>query len=493
MSFRRAILAPLACLGMVAAIAGCPEGSQPGQAKLPFAGQHVDVLIPSDQTWSAGWTELLQEWSAQTGAHVELKTYALADGWKPLAPDGSDSNQRVQVVPLDWVVELADTGVWTAIPGGPERGYEPADFLTGARQAVQWDRKTTAIPLATSTPLLWYRDDLLRAAGKSPPRTWDEYRALLESLGDWAPGKTAVEPWGAESLATVFWARAAAGAKSAENYSFWFDVDRGASRLSHPGFTAAFTEMERIRPKLAPNCGELGPAECLHELLQGRAALGIAWMPAGPLDRIDGASFPIPTETSLESAAPPGLMAARLPGTPVSKGTAGKAGAEVWAPPLVLRSGLAVGISGLGDAPIVESAALSLLQELIALRLEQAFPASTKTVCRKSQCEMGASWLTDRLPSDLAEAVTRATADAIGDAQAFVELPVVEAATMNRAAATALREQLFGDSPATDATERMQRVEAAFVEAQQIVGAERIRDSYRRSFGLTISQPSAGK
>ena len=87
--------------------------------------------------------------------------------------------------------------------------------------------KPSVVPVTCPTLVAFYRKDLLAAAQFSIPQTWEEYDALVATVGEWAPGHVAIEPRGPDSLATLFLARAAASAKSSGQYSFELDVSTG--------------------------------------------------------------------------------------------------------------------------------------------------------------------------------------------------------------------------------------------------------------------------
>lgn len=68
----------------------------------------------------------------------------------------------------------------------PSVVYEPTafakDFYPSAKETLQFHGSLVAIPLMTDGLALFYNEDLFRAIGASPPKTWDELRQAALNL-----------------------------------------------------------------------------------------------------------------------------------------------------------------------------------------------------------------------------------------------------------------------------------------------------------------------
>jgi multiple sugar transport system substrate-binding protein len=59
---------------------------------------------------------------------------------------------------------------------------DPADFAPGTLEALQYDGHYVGLPWAVDIRVLFYRKDLLEAAGVAVPTTWEEFRAAAKTL-----------------------------------------------------------------------------------------------------------------------------------------------------------------------------------------------------------------------------------------------------------------------------------------------------------------------
>src|SRR5690606_25334492 len=80
-----------------------------------------------------------------------------------------------------------------------------------------------------------------------------------------------------ESLATLFLARAMSAARHPAQHSVELDVSSGEALIDSPPYVRALTEMQALTPHLPENVHTMTPADCLRELVAGRAAIGISW------------------------------------------------------------------------------------------------------------------------------------------------------------------------------------------------------------------------
>lgn len=70
-------------------------------------------------------------------------------------------------------------------------GDVESEYTESVWNLVTMDGATYGIPIDLAPMMLFYRADLLEAAGASVPATWDEYRAMAETLAANTPGVTA--------------------------------------------------------------------------------------------------------------------------------------------------------------------------------------------------------------------------------------------------------------------------------------------------------------
>jgi len=276
-------------------VAGCNGHQASESASRPFAGQRLAVVIPEGSGFEQTLRPVLDEWAAQTGASSTVVSYS---GLKP-ARNPSRSVPRpsfgqvigqqpaeeaaVVIVPLTGLSELAAGGSLLPIPESRQTAEHLnwRDVLSGLREhAASFKGHPMVVPLSCPVLVCYYRADLLKKAGLSPPRTWDEYQHLVETLNQWAPGLTAVEPWNKSWRTTMFLARAVSYATHPGNYSLFFDISSGQPLIGTPGFVRALKETRHALTRMPPKVKTYTPMHCRQEFLAGRAAMAVTVEPS---------------------------------------------------------------------------------------------------------------------------------------------------------------------------------------------------------------------
>ncbi|HSP97219.1 MAG TPA: extracellular solute-binding protein [Candidatus Dormibacteraeota bacterium] len=174
MTVTRRIVHSLAavCLAVVAA---CGHHDGPPVTELRFwamgrEGEVVQALLPAFERAHPGVRVRVQQvpWSA---AHEKLLTAFVGGSMPDVFQAGST-----------WMAELVALGAVRSLddhlPGGND-----ADEFPGIAAANRIDGHTWALPWYVDTRLLFYRADLLRAAGwETPPSDWAGWRRALADL-----------------------------------------------------------------------------------------------------------------------------------------------------------------------------------------------------------------------------------------------------------------------------------------------------------------------
>lgn len=473
------LLVAVACLG----ISGCPDGKNAGQgqsAALPFTGQTVEIAVPVGMGFRSTWEGPLTEWQAQTGARSQLSEYDPSEPSQVAAQFAAGTGRTLVVFPLD---QLGDALATEAVAPIPETTLKDAggsnwlDLFAGLREGLGSPRKRPSImPLACPILVCWYRQDLLNRAGLSPPRTWDDYARLLETLDTWAPGMTAVEPWGPEFRATMFLARSVAWARHPGHFSLFFDIDSGTPLIAAPGFARGLEAAQQAWSKLALDSKDLSPADCRRRMLDGEAALAITFEPT--VD--EGASAGAGDKGRRPEAALLGFCP--LPGSrevfnPTRKAWEPVADGGVNQVTLVGFLGLATAGTA-GHKPIETEAAWHAVSHIGSRGFVSGFPPGAVGICRESQAlgpidgsfrgDEGAAWLA-------------AVATSLRDERQVIELPVVRRSEFRAALGQALAGVMAGESSPAEGLAAADRSWRKLVEE---IGPERLRNTYRAALGL---------
>ncbi len=331
----------------------------------------------------------------------------------------------------------------------------------------------------------YYRRDLLEKAGLAPPQTWSDYQKLLDTLDQWAPGMTAVEPWGEEFRATMFLARAAAYVKHPENFSVFFDINSGQPLIDSPGFVRALETTRAAYARLAGEVKNYTPADCRREFFAGKAALAVTFE--------TGAN----SQQAVTVKRPEGMNVGvtRLPGVREiynlsTKSWSPVSGEEAYRVTLTGFGGLCGGVSA-KSSPETAQAAWSLLATLSVDKYESAFGETPHSLTRKSQTGHPDFFTSAELAGEEQVTYVDAIAAALQDENLVAELPCAGRDEFRKALTDALGKVFVtaGDAGSKDAAPGdaqavLHGVAEEWRSIAQKVGPERVLNSYRRILGL---------
>jgi ABC-type glycerol-3-phosphate transport system substrate-binding protein len=455
-------------------LAGCPSDTadQP-TTELPLVGQTVEVVAPADLALKDLWQPLIAEWKAQTGGDVTWSEYAADERpWNGDETPSAANGGRLTIAALTDLPDAESRGFFAPAPIGVLDRIDQRDLLPGLKNAVlSREKRLVAIPVSAPVMLCYYRQDLLDAAGRIPPTTWDEYQSLVDDLPQWAPGLAGLEPCGPDFRATLFLARSTAFVKHPDNYSAWFDIQTGLPLFDSPAFERSLETARKAWSKMPETIWQMSPADCRRELLAGKAALIVSFEPLGAYPTSPGLEMPA-------SGAPPAIGVCPLPGTTqvyqrdADRWEAVKSEGP-YQPGLVGFSGLVIGVSATAERP----AAWNLLETLSA-KLATAFAGRPRSVCRESESLAGFS--SGDLNAETEGLVTDAVAQTLRSRATVAEFAVPDAAPLR----TIIAEELaVAQDPQRETKAILAAIQNRLVEATES-HRDSLRDAYRRAVGL---------
>lgn len=454
-----------------------------------YRGQEVVLLVPKSLNLPSIWEILIQEWSSQSGATARFVEYE-AD------VDGGETDQDTLKRELQ---QEASGGCLVLLPFNRlcdvqsslsplisrEGEFDAKDIFKGLRERVLTrEQKLVANPIAAPVLNCYFRSDLLRAAKKTAPETWDDYEELVTSLEQWAPGLAAVEPLSANSRVTTFFARSLAYCKHPENYSVWFDLETGKPTLDTPGFERALEVASRTWKRLSADSRSFTPAECRQAVLTGKAAIALAFEPSEAELKARTGDESAPKADRIEGIE---IGVCRLPGSRNVYNRNSKKWDSISTK--AVHSPALCGFAGLASAVVVgkdqsnDCAAMNLLATLSTNDVfDRAFRSLPKSVCRESQFNFGSAWYGPELAAEEASQYCDAVAQGLRESQVVFELPVPGRDEFRRAASAALEPLLQGDVDHKHALAAMQK---SFEEIVERLGADNVRDAQRKGLGLS--------
>lgn len=477
-------------------LAGCPQpanGPPPGKVEKPFVGQEVTFSVPAALGIPEEWRTHLEEWSAETGAKYVVRE---VPGWgeqNQSAPLGT-LRGTLALFPFTALGEIiaADACQHIGESSLEMQGLDWVNIFPAIRdQACSPHRDPHFLPVNVPVLVCYYRDDLLRQAGLSPPQTWSDYHELLKKLSQWAPGLVAVEPWGPEFRTTMFLARAAAHAKHPGHYSFLFDIDSGDPLVGSPGFVRGLKEAVRDQPLLGAASRTSSPSDCRREFFAGKAALAIGYetgpttaeLPFGPAGGIHS-----PGNSGTRGGERPAGMSigfVRLPGTLESYNLT----TRVWEPKAeggvyrVTVTGFGGLLAGVATdcSPQVRDAAWNAASRLLCAPGGPHLPPGLASICRESHFEIPRAFVGRQVQEAEARQYVNVVAQSLRNDPLVLELPVPQRAEFKKSLSAALSGVLAGKQAADAA---LASVERDWKQRVQQYGVKRFRNLYRKAVGL---------
>jgi len=276
------VLHKLLPLLLLALVAGCaapvaaPSAPAGGEAAapagdMPYAGTTLR-LVGANHPWQVAIEPMLAEFEAATGIKVNFEAYGEDQLNQKLTTEftagGSDIDvfmqrplQEARVMQMNgWYEDLANC------VSDPD--YDFADFADGAVGTEMVDGVLTGVPIVTEAEVLYYRKDLLEAAGIAVPTTLDELKAAAEALTDKDNEMYGFVARGQRSpLVTQF---------SSFLYSSggdWFDADRQATINTPEALAAIDLYGTLLREYGPPGVLNMSWPQAVAIFAQGNAAM----------------------------------------------------------------------------------------------------------------------------------------------------------------------------------------------------------------------------
>jgi multiple sugar transport system substrate-binding protein len=180
---RFALAAAATAAGLVLA-AGCgPDSASPG-GPAPSANGIGPITFATGSDDAGFFTALIQPWNKEhPNQRVTLMLLPEAANGQlaQLTANLQAGSPVYDVIDMDvvWTAEFASEG-WI-IP--LEASMFPiGDFLRPAVDTAMYDGHLWAVPYYSNADLLYYRKDVLAAAGKQPPKTWAQLEDLAKTV-----------------------------------------------------------------------------------------------------------------------------------------------------------------------------------------------------------------------------------------------------------------------------------------------------------------------
>jgi multiple sugar transport system substrate-binding protein len=275
-----------------AALCGLAASSSAGE----FDGVTINVLTRPGYVIAGRLAERGKEFEAATGGKVVVTEVPFAEIFPKLQTDWSTGTNSIDVgvFAAGWAVEFDAAGLLEDLDPyiAKDTKLDLADVAPYFRDFGQKiGGKNKVLMVDGDFQMVYYRKDVLDAAGIAPPKTWEEYIDVASKIhnkdmnGDGTPdyGSCIFKKRNAQSYFAIQTMAAAFVQTKGTAQGFHFDTATMKPVINNAGWKKAF--------ELYKKTGEYGPAEELNMDIgdtrglfkAGRCGLLIEWGDPGPM------------------------------------------------------------------------------------------------------------------------------------------------------------------------------------------------------------------
>ena len=273
-----AAIVATACGASTTTPSGSAATGAPATANAkPYAGTSLRFLA-ANHPWTDAIKPLLGDFEAKTGIKVNLESYGEDQLTQKLTTEFTAGSSDVDVFaqrPLqeaklhDQNGYYQDLNKYVKDPAKTPADYAFDDLSKAALGTESVRDVLTGIPIATESEVLYYRKDLLQAAGLSVPKTLDELKTAAAKLTDKSKEQFGFVARGQRSPAVTQF--------SSYLYSYggdWFDLKTKKATIDSPEFITAVTFYgQLLRDDGPPGTLNMSFPQAAAIVAQGKAAL----------------------------------------------------------------------------------------------------------------------------------------------------------------------------------------------------------------------------
>jgi multiple sugar transport system substrate-binding protein len=268
----------------------------PANAQMKHDGVTINLLTRPGPVIAGRLVQRGEEFKAATGATVNVSTVPFADLFQKLLTDWATGTNSIDVgvFASGWAVELADSGLLADLSPfvANDPGLQFDDIAPYFREFNQKiDGKTHLITVDGDFHMMYYRHDVLAAAGLEPPETWDDYLKVAAAVHGQDMNGDGTADYGSclfkKRNAQSFWLiLSVAGAylqTQGTAEGIFFDTDSMEPLVKNEAFAEALRILKETGKYGPPDELNLDVTDTRPIVLTGRCALLIEWGDIGPL------------------------------------------------------------------------------------------------------------------------------------------------------------------------------------------------------------------
>jgi len=239
----------------------------------PYEGQTVSVLAVKSSQFEAHEARLA-EFEEATGIDVVYDYVPFPNMKEALTTEMVAGGDYDVVSVMDqWVVSLQQLMAPIG-PGIEAQGTDLSDFPAAHMRHGMLDGELIGLPVRGHVQLLFYRTDLLEAAGVTPPKTWEEMVTAAKAIQDSSDAAGIALPYGKlNGQNLMVWMNLLWG-----NGGDLFDADGNAAFNSAAGVAATETYVGYLAEEIVPaGSAVFIEQDAVTSFKQGNSAMLPVW------------------------------------------------------------------------------------------------------------------------------------------------------------------------------------------------------------------------
>jgi len=261
-----------------------------------FAGRSITVLTHTGPQIYEPIQRRAAEYQALTGAEIEVQTVPFSELYETILSDFEQQTGQYDVVVFSsqWMVDYAEQGylvdLTDLVQADPAIRWDDIAPFFRDFSAV-YDEQIYTIPLDGDFQMVYYRSDLLEAAGFAPPKTWEDYLVIAEHFhGQDLNGDSrsdfgsCIAKKSSDQAYHMVWSVASAYIQSqGTSQGAFFDAETMEPLVQNEAFAATLDIFARSTAFGPPDELELGLPAMRNMFIEGRCALTLDWGDIGTL------------------------------------------------------------------------------------------------------------------------------------------------------------------------------------------------------------------
>ncbi|GAX39654.1 putative bacterial extracellular solute-binding protein [Tolypothrix sp. NIES-4075] len=479
-------------------ISASPQSTQINPTAQRFDGVTINVITQKG-VLDVALNRHIGNFESLTGAKVNMVAFPFGDLYKKLQQDWSSRTPKydMAVILSKWLIDFINTNDLEDLTNRVQSDFalQWQDIAPIFRDvSASYKQRIYAIPLDGDFHMVYYRSDLLKNAGLTPPTTWDDYLAIAKQFhgkdlnNDGKPDYGSCMAKGRRFGGYLLFTSIASSFLQSQGTTQggFFDLETMKPLVENPAFAKALNIYKKTMQYGPPNEANLGIFEERRLFTSGRCALTLEWGDIGTL-AINPATSKVIDKVGAVVTPGSTQVLDRKTGTLVAcdKFTCPYAIAGVNHAPFTAFVGWA-GVVHAKAAPTVKDAAyafLSYMSQPAQANVDVTIGKTGANPYRISQVKTIDTWVKAGMSPDAANNYLSAMGVSLNTPNIVLDLRIPHNQQYQLEVLDAVLADFLAGKLTTE--EVMQQIEHKWEQITNQVGRESQRAAYRASLGLT--------